>query len=268
MAKKRTSPQSNRSIVPSSEAVIDDTLRKLPGELNPLSDNKWKSATGMAELAENLLAFGETITKNVIDRLESSPEEPTAKRIETLFKDSLDNPVPELPSNLDKELRLLSHIEQISQFDQVWDKALATAINDFEKVGVASIGKVQMARVNWMLAVRLYESESRNAWTIFKSSTKKSAAENPTFGDTHRAVYQQVAYYKNSSEVSKALLSYEQSMAKAATDLAAAFGELITQIFDGFTSDSVGEAALIRANQLASEEYWTSVQSTLDSSSQ
>lgn len=254
-----------------SEKMIDEKLKGIPEEFTlPAQslfkdDDTWQEKTFMSKVAKALIEHGNALLNKFNNHLKSGINQERTKDVETLFEEHVG--LPQKVENLMEELQQEAFVEQISQDDQVWDEAMATAYNAFETGNVDHISQVQKAKANWMLAVRKYQSESRRAWRTFNVGFNKPSTERIKSSGHCNDVYQEVKHYKRSSEISEALLTYEQAKAQATTDLASAFGELVQQLFSSGAEAAVGEATLIQAEQSASETFWTSVQNALDNPS-
>lgn len=253
--------------------MIDDTLKGMPEgfslprrSLLRDTNDVWQGKTFMSRRDNMLIELGDKMSEEFEDHLNDVIRKRRVKDIETLFDEHVDPP-PEI-EKLTEELKQETFVEQISQDDQVWDEAMATAFNAFQTSNVDSLSRVQKAIANWKLAVRKYRSESRNAWRTFNAGLKKPSIDRMKSSENCNDVYQEVKYFKRSSEVSEILLNYEQARAQATSELATAFGELVNELHGGGTDAAVGEATLIQAEQTASETFWTSVQTALDNPSE
>ena len=220
----------------------------------------------MSRKAKALIEQGDLLSEEFDGHLGTIISQQRANDVEKLFSEYVDTPQP--IEKLTEELKQEAFIDQISQDDQVWDEAMATANNAFVTGNVDHLGRVQKAKANWMLAVRKYRSDSRIAWRTFKARLDKISLDKNKSGEACNDVYQEVKHYKRSSEVGEALLTYEQARAQATSDLATAYGELVNELFGSGADTAVGEATLIQAEQSASETFWTSVQTALDNPSQ
>lgn len=253
--------------------MIDKMLKGMPEEFtlpkgSLLSDagDIWQEKTFMSKKAKALIEQGDWLSKEFDDHLGKIISQQRANDVEKLFSEYVDTPQP--IENLTEELKQEAFIDQISQDDQVWDEAMATANNAFVTGNVDHLSRVQKAKANWMLAVRKYRSDSRIAWRTFKARLNKISMDKNKSSETCNDVYQQVKHYRRSSEVGEALLTYEQARSQATSDLATAYGELVNELFGSGADAAVGEATLIQAEQSASEAFWTSVQTILDNPSQ
>lgn len=232
----------------------DAMLGDLPDGMAPLPTVPDAMVTELLALAEQLVG---------IARMQLGPQssKPRLKRVEELFRDKA-RQAPKVDEELDKSIRSLGSVAQVAGLDQSYDQAMATAFNAFDKTSVDAGSNVQQAYDDWTLGVRLYKAASRSAGAILSAAidnaknTASGVATDSTFRD--RA---QLEYYTRSAAIATALLTYEKSMAKASTDLAAAFGKLISGLYGGFTQVAVGEATLLSAGQAASLSFWTKLHS-------
>ncbi|MFK7738806.1 MAG: hypothetical protein AB8H80_00685 [Planctomycetota bacterium] len=243
-----------------NEAGDEQALQNLPGGLKSLETIHDHNAKQILDLARDLVRSART-------ELGPDSSKPRIARVERLFEKCAGTP-RRVPGNLDGELRRPEYVETIAQLDREWDLSFATARNAFDRISVASGSKIQDADDNWLLAVRIYESESRSAGAIFKAAVDKARAKTPTpHAEEDIDAHAEVAFHTRGSDISKALQTYEQAMAAATASLSTAFGALIKDLFDSMTATCVGEADLIQATQDASSKFWTGVHSQLSNKS-
>jgi hypothetical protein len=254
------------------EEEMFDKFKGMPKEFplpqgSPLSDadDGWRKATFISEEAEELIELGRKIAEKFKEHFKPEVSQQRANDVEELFHEHVAS--PQTIEMLTVELQQEAFIEQISQYDRERDQALATAYNEFEKVYFECRNKVNQANADWLLAVRMYESETRNAWRTLKARLNKSPMEKSKSAEQCNDVYQEVKHYKRSSAISEALLNYEQARNPATSALATAYGELVNQLCESGNDAAVGEATLIQAEQSASETFWTNVQNALDNPS-
>lgn len=235
------------------------------GSLLKDTDETWRKTTFMSAKAERLIEHGNLITEEFHDHLSAVLKNNEDSGVLQLFGAHVGSPQDIEP--LREELEQEEFIEEISQADRTRDEAIATADNAFNTGNVDHLSQIQKAKANWLMAVRKYESDSRQAWRAFKISLDKLTVEKNRAPEKCNDVYQEVKHYKRSSEVSEALLTYEQARAQATSELATAHGELVNELFTSGADAAVGEATLIQAAESATETFWTSVQNALDNPS-
>lgn len=239
------------------QSEIDETLRQLP-------DNTAALAMAQGRNANNILALAESIVSETRSRLGENTSKPRVIDVIELFTEHAGQ-APEVPEKLSHELRQPNRAEQVANLDGDWDKAYASAVNTFDKTSIEAGSKVQEAVDNWRLAVRIYESEARNAAAIFKADIEKAHLMTGTKGGTHPFLDEHVDYYEQSSAIGTGLVQYESSISQATSELASALGELIQELFNSSASLTVGEATFIDESQKASQSFWAGVQSEFDS---
>jgi hypothetical protein len=229
------------------------------------SDESWQEKTVMSNFAKALIENGEELIEKFHAHLRSILREGEGSGVKEHFSEYISP--PQDIATLKEELEQEGFMEQVSEDDLARDEALATALNAFETGNVDHLSQMQKAKANWMLAVRNYKSESRQAWRTLKITLQKPILEKTRASDQCNDVYSEVKHYRRSSEISQALLTYEQARAQATADLATAHGELVNELFASGAEAAVGEATLIQAAESATETFWTSVQNALDNPS-
>ncbi|GAB4272427.1 MAG: hypothetical protein Kow0080_18870 [Candidatus Promineifilaceae bacterium] len=254
------------------EKMNDKTLEGMPDGFtlprrSPLrdSDESWQEKTVMSTFAKALIDNGEALIEKFHAHLRSILKVGEGSGVKEHFNEYVSP--PQDIATLKEELEQEGFMEQVSEDDLARDEALATALNAFESGNVDHLSQMQKAKANWVLAVRKYKAESRQAWRTLKITLQKPTLEKTRASDQCNDVYSEVKHYRRSSEISQALLTYEQARAQATADLATAHGELVDELFTSGAEAAVGEATLIRAAESATETFWTSVQNALDNPS-
>lgn len=245
----------------------DEELSRLPDGARPLETVEDPSSKAMLELGDQLVRQAwESLVTGRTDR--DTDIRVRVEDVEKLFLEHAGDEEHDVTEALDEALRELRNVEEVAKLDQTWDKACAQALNTFDLVTVKYAGKVQTAEDNWRLAVRVFRSEARSAGAILQAEIEKSKDElHPAHREGQRDGYHHLDYYTRSSEISKALVAYQRSMASSTGHLAKAIGALIEDLTDAATATALGEAQLIDAIQSASKTFWTAVQHQLTSRS-
>lgn len=242
----------------SDAAAADRNLDQLPDGLRPLK-------TIHTETVEKLLSLAEEMVADARKRFGRQSAKPRIKQVEELFLEHAGK-APDVERHRDEAMRQIDTVEKVATLDQAYDKSVATALNAFDKTSGDAGRSVQDAYDKWTMAVRIYRSEARSAGTIFYAEIEKAKSVHPQ-SDAGTVVREQpqIAYYTRGSAIAQALVTYEQTMAKSASTLVAAFGALMTGLYTGFASTAVGEATLVSASQTATLTFWTGVQQALRS---
>ncbi len=237
----------------------DALLDSLPGGLAPLPSIHDDLAAELLALAEQQLAE----TRKKFGREASKPK---LKRILSLFNDSAGR-APSVDAELARQMRSLGAVQQTAQLDGVFDRALATALNVYDKTSVQSGANVQSAQDNWSMAVRVYKSELRAAGAVLRAEIE--AVNHPPaqrdFNEYEEPLRgaSQVQHYLKSAKIGQSLLTYEKTMQQAGAALVTAYGQLTAELFAAVNTLAVAEATLISATQSAYSTFWNGVQSAV-----
>ncbi len=239
------------------EKNVDSLLAKLPGGRKGLAQIQDDKAKEMLSLARGLLSEA---------KKKLGPSKPRVRQVADLFEKyaETDN-APNISEEFDRELRDPEVVQKIAKLDNAHDKAVATALNDFDQISNAESQKIEDANDSWSLAVRVYSAESRTAGAVFHAQIEHAKTSHDSGHGSHAEnLPKLVRHYMRSSAIADGLVAYEKSMAKATDDLSTAFGSLVNDLFASTASISTGEAALIEAIQKASLDFWKKSYAEID----
>ncbi|MDJ0641804.1 MAG: hypothetical protein QNJ15_03215 [Erythrobacter sp.] len=235
----------------------DEMYRKLPGDHRGLR-------TVQDKLVDSLLTHAEKLVEEAKSKLGRSHEKPRLDEVRQLFvKYAGDDPDP--GAKLDKAMRTVDQIGNTAELDQDFDRSMANAFNDFDKTSVESGARVQEACDSWTMAVRIYRSEARAAGSVFLGAVEaaKAKTDDERSSEVDAEAKVLVDHFTASTAIATALETYEGSVAAAASELASAFAELSTSLYQSVTDMAVAESTLISAAQQAGLAFWTGVRSQL-----
>lgn len=242
-------PAVDREAMIREEALLD----KLPEGLAPLPSVHDDLASDLLEIAERQVAEARK-------RLGPQSSKPKLKRIEDLFISKVGR-APRVSEELERMMRSAPSVKQTAVLDGSFDRALASALNTYDKSSIQAGATMQLAYDDWNMAVRVYKSELRASGALLAAAIE--AAEHPSAPrdyDEPARTAPQVGYYSKTTKVAQALLAYEMAMQQAGTALAAAYGHLTDELYSTMDMLAVAEATLITATQTAYSTFWAGVQ--------
>lgn len=240
----------------------DEILEGLPDGLRPLP-------TLHDDLSEELLALAERQVAETRKKLGSETSKPRLKQIENLFNAKAGR-APRVGEEMERLMRSIPIVQQTASLDGSFDRAMAAAINVYDKSSIQNGAIVQAAYDDWGMAVRIYKSELRAAGSLLAAEIE--AINHPPGGHDYSDYDQpirgsaQVQHYGRAAKIGHALLTYEKTMQQAGTALAVAYGQLTSALYNAVNGLAVAEATLIAATQTAHSVFWTGAQNAVSQS--
>jgi hypothetical protein len=249
-----------------AEARADE--RREAALLEALPDGMRPLPTIHDDLSEELLALAERQVAETRKKLGEQSSKPKLKRIQELFT-SKAGPPPKVSGEMEKLLASPLVVQQTAGFDASFDRAVAMALNAYDKGSVQTGASVQAAYDDWGMAVRIYKSELDAAGALLAAEIE-AINHPPTqrdydYTDSDEPVRggAQVHHYVRAAKIGQVLLAYEKNMQKASGELATAYGELVSGLYAAVNALAVAEATLISATQTAYQVFWTSAQNAV-----
>lgn len=256
--KRRTPAELEIAEMVSSPSQEEAALEALPGGLKPLP-------TIHDDLAQELLALADRQVAEIRKLLGSQSAKPKLKRIEQIFKAKAGS-APHVGEELERLMRIPTVAPKTAALDASFDRAMAMALNTYDKESVRAGSNIQSAFDDWAMAVRIYKSELRAAGSTLAAqielATHQHDSEDYDYDEQPRGA-PVVRHYATAAKIAQSMVSYEKTMQQAGADLATAYGKLMGQVYSTIDMLALAETVLISAVQTAYSAFWTGVQSAV-----
>lgn len=260
MAEKRQAAADEAGIAEmvTSHEKEEAVLEALPGGLKPLP-------TIHDDLAQELLTLADRQVAEIRKLLGSQSAKPKLKRIEQIFKAKA-GATPHVGEELERLMRIPSVAPKTAMLDASFDRAMATALNTYDKESVRAGGNIQSAFDDWEMGVRIYKSELRAAGATLAAQIEQATHQHDTddfdYDEQPRGALV-VRHYAKASKIAQSMVAYEKTMQQAGTDLATAYGKLMASVYSTIDALALAETVLIAAVQNAYAAFWTGAQTAV-----